>query len=275
MDTVPSCSCRPSRTRGMTQTRASRIRRRTRQTTADVAGSASGSGSHRRLRKSRSGISTPSRSNPVGRAMGSGPRSSSSRLSRCAKAASRYFRRARRNVPLYERLGFEVVEEADSPEGGPHVWLAPQPLTWREPATRELDRRRLGRARARRRAPSLSGPRNPCCPTSTWPTTTTSTRSAARPHPSSGAYESGDSPKRSCGTPVTGSQARRNGGGGHCGRLRSSFAVLLVAVARLDVGVSRAQLDPSWLRLLRLGNSNPGHPIGVRRVDLGLVHALR
>lgn len=28
-----------------------------------------------------------------------------------------------RNVPLYERLGFKVVEEADSPEGGPHVWF--------------------------------------------------------------------------------------------------------------------------------------------------------
>ena len=28
-----------------------------------------------------------------------------------------------RNVPLYERLGFQVVEEADSPEGGPHVWF--------------------------------------------------------------------------------------------------------------------------------------------------------
>ena len=28
-----------------------------------------------------------------------------------------------RNVPLYERLGFRVVEEADSPEGGPHVWF--------------------------------------------------------------------------------------------------------------------------------------------------------
>jgi ribosomal protein S18 acetylase RimI-like enzyme len=28
-----------------------------------------------------------------------------------------------RNVPLYERLGFHVVEEADSPEGGPHVWF--------------------------------------------------------------------------------------------------------------------------------------------------------
>jgi len=27
------------------------------------------------------------------------------------------------NVPLYERLGFHVVEEADSPEGGPHVWF--------------------------------------------------------------------------------------------------------------------------------------------------------
>ena len=28
-----------------------------------------------------------------------------------------------RNVPLYERLGFSVVEEADSPEGGPHFWF--------------------------------------------------------------------------------------------------------------------------------------------------------
>lgn len=28
-----------------------------------------------------------------------------------------------RNVPLYERLGFHVVEELDSPEGGPHVWF--------------------------------------------------------------------------------------------------------------------------------------------------------
>ena len=28
-----------------------------------------------------------------------------------------------RNVPLYERLGFEVVEDVDSPEGGPHVWF--------------------------------------------------------------------------------------------------------------------------------------------------------
>jgi len=28
-----------------------------------------------------------------------------------------------RNVVLYERLGFHVVEEADSPEGGPHVWF--------------------------------------------------------------------------------------------------------------------------------------------------------
>jgi ribosomal protein S18 acetylase RimI-like enzyme len=28
-----------------------------------------------------------------------------------------------RNVPLYPRLGFHVVEEADSPEGGPHVWF--------------------------------------------------------------------------------------------------------------------------------------------------------
>jgi GNAT superfamily N-acetyltransferase len=28
-----------------------------------------------------------------------------------------------RNVPLYQRLGFHVVEEADPPEGGPHVWF--------------------------------------------------------------------------------------------------------------------------------------------------------
>lgn len=27
------------------------------------------------------------------------------------------------NVPLYERLGFNVVEEADSPDQGPHVWF--------------------------------------------------------------------------------------------------------------------------------------------------------
>ncbi len=29
----------------------------------------------------------------------------------------------KRNVPLYERLGFQVVQEADSPDGGPHVWF--------------------------------------------------------------------------------------------------------------------------------------------------------
>src|SRR5215469_1180740 len=28
-----------------------------------------------------------------------------------------------RNVPLYERLRFHIVEEADPPEGGPHVWF--------------------------------------------------------------------------------------------------------------------------------------------------------
>jgi GNAT superfamily N-acetyltransferase len=28
-----------------------------------------------------------------------------------------------RNVPLYQRHGFNVVEEAVSPEGGPHVWF--------------------------------------------------------------------------------------------------------------------------------------------------------
>jgi hypothetical protein len=26
-------------------------------------------------------------------------------------------------VPLYERFGFHVVEEADAPEGGPRVWF--------------------------------------------------------------------------------------------------------------------------------------------------------
>lgn len=28
-----------------------------------------------------------------------------------------------RNVPLYERHGFRVVEDADAPGGGPHVWF--------------------------------------------------------------------------------------------------------------------------------------------------------
>lgn len=28
-----------------------------------------------------------------------------------------------RNVPLYMRHGFRIVDEADSPEGGPHVWF--------------------------------------------------------------------------------------------------------------------------------------------------------
>ena len=28
-----------------------------------------------------------------------------------------------RNVPLYERHGFRVVEAVDAPEGGPHVWF--------------------------------------------------------------------------------------------------------------------------------------------------------
>ena len=27
------------------------------------------------------------------------------------------------NVPYYERFGFDVVDEADAPEGGPHVWF--------------------------------------------------------------------------------------------------------------------------------------------------------
>jgi predicted N-acetyltransferase YhbS len=28
-----------------------------------------------------------------------------------------------RNVPLYERLEFRVVEDSDAPGGGPHVWF--------------------------------------------------------------------------------------------------------------------------------------------------------
>jgi len=28
-----------------------------------------------------------------------------------------------RNVPLYERHGFDVVEDADAPDGGPHIWF--------------------------------------------------------------------------------------------------------------------------------------------------------
>jgi hypothetical protein len=28
-----------------------------------------------------------------------------------------------RNVPYYERLGFEVIAEADAPDGGVHIWF--------------------------------------------------------------------------------------------------------------------------------------------------------
>jgi GNAT superfamily N-acetyltransferase len=28
-----------------------------------------------------------------------------------------------RNMTLYQRRGFRIVEELDSPEGGPHVWF--------------------------------------------------------------------------------------------------------------------------------------------------------
>ena len=28
-----------------------------------------------------------------------------------------------RNVGYYERFGFRVVDDADAPEGGPHVWF--------------------------------------------------------------------------------------------------------------------------------------------------------
>jgi GNAT superfamily N-acetyltransferase len=27
------------------------------------------------------------------------------------------------NVPLYERAGFRIVEDADAPDGGPHIWF--------------------------------------------------------------------------------------------------------------------------------------------------------
>jgi predicted N-acetyltransferase YhbS len=29
----------------------------------------------------------------------------------------------RRNVDIYRRSGFRVVEEADAPGGGPHIWF--------------------------------------------------------------------------------------------------------------------------------------------------------
>lgn len=29
----------------------------------------------------------------------------------------------RRNVPLYERHGFQIIEDADAPDGGPHIWF--------------------------------------------------------------------------------------------------------------------------------------------------------
>jgi len=44
-------------------------------------------------------------------------------LERASGAAMALETGTQRNVPLYERLGFHVVEEADSPEGGPHVWF--------------------------------------------------------------------------------------------------------------------------------------------------------
>jgi len=28
-----------------------------------------------------------------------------------------------RNVPLYERFGFRVIEDVDAPRGGPHIWF--------------------------------------------------------------------------------------------------------------------------------------------------------
>jgi GNAT superfamily N-acetyltransferase len=35
-----------------------------------------------------------------------------------------------RNVPLYERLGFHDLVEADSPERGPHVWFMRRDPWW-------------------------------------------------------------------------------------------------------------------------------------------------
>jgi GNAT superfamily N-acetyltransferase len=33
------------------------------------------------------------------------------------------------NVPIYERLGFRVIDDADAPHGGPHIWF----LRWDPP----------------------------------------------------------------------------------------------------------------------------------------------
>jgi ribosomal protein S18 acetylase RimI-like enzyme len=40
--------------------------------------------------------------------------------------------RGRRNVPLYQRYGFEIAVEGDGPDGGPHFWFMrrrPHPIT--------------------------------------------------------------------------------------------------------------------------------------------------
>jgi hypothetical protein len=37
-----------------------------------------------------------------------------------------------RNVPLYQRYGFEIAVEEDLPDGGPHLWFMrrrPHPIT--------------------------------------------------------------------------------------------------------------------------------------------------
>ena len=44
-------------------------------------------------------------------------------LSRESRTAMVLETGTQRNIPLYERLGFHVVEEVDAPEGGPHVWF--------------------------------------------------------------------------------------------------------------------------------------------------------
>ena len=44
----------------------------------------------------------------------------------------RLFTEQPRNVPLYQRYGFEIAVEEDVPDGGPHLWFMrrrPHPIT--------------------------------------------------------------------------------------------------------------------------------------------------
>ena len=44
----------------------------------------------------------------------------------------RLFNAQPRNVPLYQRYGFEIAAEGDVPDGGPHPWFMrrrPHPIT--------------------------------------------------------------------------------------------------------------------------------------------------